>query len=58
VPKLKTILQEDMARWPPVQQGLEKSRHKGVLSAREERVYAFQDYVVKKLRATPEHLQV
>ncbi|HUE16275.1 MAG TPA: aromatic ring-hydroxylating dioxygenase subunit alpha [Planctomycetaceae bacterium] len=58
VPKLKTILQEDMARWPPVQQGLEKSRHKGVLSAREERVYAFQDYVVKKLRATPDHLQV
>jgi choline monooxygenase len=50
VPQFKKILREDMVRWPPVQQGLEHSRHNGVLSAREERVYAFQDYVIKKLR--------
>jgi choline monooxygenase len=49
VPKFKAILQEDMARWPPVQQGLENSRQKGILSAREERVFAFQDYLVNRL---------
>ena len=49
VPKFKAILQEDMARWPPVQQGLENSHQKGILSAREERVFAFQDYLVNRL---------
>lgn len=51
VPKFKAILQEDMARWPPVQQGLQHSRQKGILSAREERVFAFQDYLVNRLGA-------
>jgi phenylpropionate dioxygenase-like ring-hydroxylating dioxygenase large terminal subunit len=50
VSQFKKILREDMVRWPPVQQGLEHSRHTGVLSAREERVYAFQDFVTKRLR--------
>lgn len=57
VPQFKRILREDMGRWPPVQHGLEKSRQKGVLSAREERVFAFQEYVDKKLRAADENPQ-
>jgi choline monooxygenase len=53
VRQFKRILREDMARWPPVQQGLEKSHHRGVLSAREERVYAFQQYLVNSLDPEP-----
>jgi phenylpropionate dioxygenase-like ring-hydroxylating dioxygenase large terminal subunit len=49
VPQLKKILREDMVRWPPVQAGLRRSPHKGTLSAREERVYAFQEYVTQQL---------
>lgn len=41
----KKILREDMERWPPVQSGLLHSNQRGILSAREERVYAFQRYV-------------
>jgi hypothetical protein len=49
VPQFKRILREDMVRWPPVQRGLETSGQKGVLSAREERVFAFQDYIAQRL---------
>lgn len=45
----KKIVGEDVALWPPVQQGLEGSEHRGVLSAREERVYAFQRFLCEKL---------
>jgi choline monooxygenase len=41
----RKILREDMVLWPPVQRGLKSSGHSGVLSAREERVYAFQKFV-------------
>lgn len=41
------VLAEDAAIYPAVQRGLEKSPHRGVLSAREERVHAFQTYVLK-----------
>jgi phenylpropionate dioxygenase-like ring-hydroxylating dioxygenase large terminal subunit len=52
VPQFKRILREDMVRWPPVQRGLENSGQKGVLSAREERVFAFQEYVAQQLGVT------
>lgn len=45
----RKIIGEDAVLWPPVQQGLEASDHRGVLSAREERVYAFQRFVCEKL---------
>lgn len=45
----RKITHEDVAFWPAVQAGLESSSHSGVLSAREERVYAFQRYVKSKL---------
>lgn len=45
----KKILGEDMVRWPPVQTGLEHSGQSGVLSAREERVYAFQRYLLQQV---------
>lgn len=48
----RKIIGEDVALWPPVQQGLEASDHRGVLSAREERVYAFQRYVVDAMAAS------
>ena len=41
----RKIINEDAALWPSVQQGLESSDHRGVLSAREERVFAFQRYL-------------
>lgn len=45
----KKILREDMNRWPPVQMGVRNSSHDGVLSAREERVYAFQRFIIDQL---------
>ena len=43
--QLKKILREDMDLWPKVQGGLVGSLHKGVLSCREERIWAFQRYL-------------
>jgi phenylpropionate dioxygenase-like ring-hydroxylating dioxygenase large terminal subunit len=45
----RRIVGEDVALWPAVQTGLESSCHRGVLSAREERVFAFQQYVCRML---------
>lgn len=45
----RKISTEDIDHWPPVQAGLKHSRHRGVLSAREERVYAFQKYVTERM---------
>jgi choline monooxygenase len=45
------ILREDMAAWPSIQQGLLHSEQAGVLSCREERVYAFQQYVAAGIAA-------
>lgn len=49
----RRIIGEDVALWPPVQQGIAASDHRGVLSAREERVHAFQRYVCEKLGRMP-----
>jgi choline monooxygenase len=46
---VKKIIGEDAALWSQVQKGVMASSHRGVLSAREERVYAFQEYMCKKL---------
>ena len=43
--QLKKILGEDMDLWPKVHGGLRASRHTGVLSCREERIWAFQQYL-------------
>jgi phenylpropionate dioxygenase-like ring-hydroxylating dioxygenase large terminal subunit len=45
----RRIVGEDVRLWPAVQTGLESSSHRGVLSAREERVFAFQQYVSRML---------
>jgi hypothetical protein len=39
------ILLEDMEIWPKLHKGLENSCFKGAISCREERIYAFQEYV-------------
>ncbi len=44
------ILSQDSSVWPSVQRGTESSAHRGVLSAREERVAAFQKWVVERTR--------
>ena len=41
----KKIIAEDVAYWPSVHLGLQSSLHQGVISAREERVYAFQKWL-------------
>lgn len=41
----KRILVEDMALYPDIQRGLERSPHRGVLGRCEERIHAFQAYV-------------
>jgi choline monooxygenase len=46
----KKIGKEDSDRWPPVQAGIRNSTSSGILSAREERVYALQQYVADRLR--------
>ena len=46
----RKIIGEDAVLWPQVQDGVEASDHRGVLSAREERVYAFQRFVAERLR--------
>ena len=43
--RIRNVLREDMALWPDIQRGLESSHHAGLLSRREERVFAFQQYV-------------
>ncbi|MBK8091139.1 MAG: aromatic ring-hydroxylating dioxygenase subunit alpha [Verrucomicrobiaceae bacterium] len=43
------ILIEDMDIWPMIHHGLENSRNKGVMSCREERVFAFQQYILDRL---------
>ncbi len=44
------ILKEDMDLWPRIHHGLAHSPHHGVLSCREERVHAFQKYVVEGMK--------
>lgn len=46
---VRKIADEDITHWPPVQEGLKHSRHRGILSAREERVHAFQKYVIGRM---------
>lgn len=42
----RKIVEEDKRLWPHVQRGLQSSEHAGVLGAREERVHAFQRFIV------------
>lgn len=53
IAQVRKILLEDMGLWTLVQKGLNNSQHKGQLSCREERVYAFQRYVAESMSATP-----
>ena len=41
----RKIMSEDVGIWSDVQRGVEHSEQPGVLSCREERVYAFQQYI-------------
>jgi phenylpropionate dioxygenase-like ring-hydroxylating dioxygenase large terminal subunit len=43
----RRVLREDAAILGDVQQGLESSPHRGVIGTREERVFAFQQYVAR-----------
>lgn len=43
--QLKRILGEDMGIWPAIQRGLEASDNPGILSCREERIWAFQRFI-------------
>lgn len=45
----ESILREDSSVWPSVQRGSRHSLHRGVLGAREERVFHFQRYIAHKL---------
>lgn len=47
----RQIVLEDAAIYADIQRGLEASVHPGVIGTREERVYAFQDYVVRTCAA-------
>ena len=42
---VRGVFREDMRLWSSIQRGLSASSHRGVLSAREERVHAFQRFV-------------
>jgi phenylpropionate dioxygenase-like ring-hydroxylating dioxygenase large terminal subunit len=53
IAQLRKILLEDMELWALVQKGLNSSHHKGQLSCREERVYAFQRYIAASMLGGP-----
>jgi choline monooxygenase len=44
---------EDRGIYESQQRGLEKSRHPGVIGIREERIYAFQKYLIESLAIDP-----
>ena len=44
------IMREDVGIWTEVQRGVEHGHNDGVLSCREERIFAFQNYVAGKVR--------
>jgi choline monooxygenase len=52
IPFGKRIMREDMQAWPLMQAGLRASRGRGVLSAREERVFWFQRFVAEQVGRT------
>ncbi len=53
--KAKTLQvhNEDLDVYASQQKGLERSRHPGVIGSREERIYAFQKYILDALGQTP-----
>lgn len=51
-----SILAEDSSIWPAVHEGSRHSVNRGVLGAREERVYHFQRWVAQRLGREPQHL--
>lgn len=58
---VRKINQEDLSLLPDVQRGLEASPYRGVIGTREERIYAFQKYVVDRCgdetaSAAPQHI--
>lgn len=50
----RRILEEDLALFPDIQRGLEASPHQGMLGRCEERIYCFQEYL---LRAVDKHAE-
>jgi phenylpropionate dioxygenase-like ring-hydroxylating dioxygenase large terminal subunit len=48
---VRQVNKEDTALYPDIQRGLEASTFRGVIGTREERVYAFQKYVVDRCSA-------
>lgn len=49
IKQIARILLEDMEIWPKIHRGLKNSHYEGSLSCREERVYAFQQYVLENM---------
>ncbi|MCA9049443.1 MAG: aromatic ring-hydroxylating dioxygenase subunit alpha [Planctomycetaceae bacterium] len=45
----RQVHNEDISIYPAQQRGLERSRHPGVLGTREERIFAFQQYILSSL---------
>jgi hypothetical protein len=44
---VSSILKEDVPIFSQVQRGMQSSRHRGVIGTLEERIYVFQDWVLK-----------
>jgi choline monooxygenase len=51
---MRKIMLEDLGIFAAQQRGLSLSRHKGVIGTREERIYAFQQYILTELGRWPE----
>ena len=51
---MRKIMMEDLGIFADQQRGLTLSRHKGVIGTREERIYAFQRYILEQLGRSPQ----
>ncbi|MEM9825666.1 MAG: SRPBCC family protein [Planctomycetota bacterium] len=51
---MKAIFNEDRSVFPGQQRGITRSRHRGVIGVREERIFQFQKYVCQKTGIPPE----
>ncbi len=49
----RSILREDMGMYHSIQRGLEASPHRGVLGACEERIWKFQDWLLREVEHEP-----
>jgi phenylpropionate dioxygenase-like ring-hydroxylating dioxygenase large terminal subunit len=50
----KKVLFEDASVFPSIQQGLQSSGHPGVIGTREERIFVFQNYLLRACGEEPE----